>query len=121
MEWIDGSIYEGEWLNGIQHGFGKMTFPSGKIKEGIFEDNVFKGKTDEGSKKKDKHGANNRSQSGSNDGEKEENGEEPSSHGLNFHQEKKDDDINNMTIQTDADGDGFGKYDVVVKTGKAMR
>ena len=83
MEWIDGSIYEGEWLNGIQHGFGKMTFPSGKIKEGIFEDNVFKGKTDEG-KKKDKHGAN-RSQSGSNEGDKEENGEEPSSHGLNFH------------------------------------
>ena len=43
MIWTDGSIYEGEWLNGIQNGFGKMTFPNGKSKEGIFEKNIFKG------------------------------------------------------------------------------
>lgn len=43
MIWTDGSIYEGEWLNGIQNGFGKMIFPNGKSKEGIFEKNIFKG------------------------------------------------------------------------------
>ena len=42
MEWTDGSTYEGEWKNGIQHGWGKMSFPNGKVTEGYFEDNVFK-------------------------------------------------------------------------------
>ena len=43
MEWTDGSTYEGEWRNGIQHGWGIMQFPNGKVKEGYFEDNIFKG------------------------------------------------------------------------------
>lgn len=43
MFWTDGSIYQGEWRNGIQHGFGKMTFPDGTVKEGQFENNIFVG------------------------------------------------------------------------------
>jgi hypothetical protein len=30
MKWTDGSVYEGEWLKGIQHGYGKMTNSDGK-------------------------------------------------------------------------------------------
>ena len=43
MTWTDGSKYEGEWVRGIQHGVGRMTFPDGTVKEGIFENNVFTG------------------------------------------------------------------------------
>jgi hypothetical protein len=43
MTWTDGSCYKGEWLNGIQHGIGAMSFPDGRIKEGIFENNIYKG------------------------------------------------------------------------------
>jgi len=43
MTWTDGSKYEGEWVRGIQHGVGRMMFPDGTVKEGIFENNVFKG------------------------------------------------------------------------------
>lgn len=43
MKWTDGSIYQGEWARGIQHGQGKMMFPGGNVKEGYFELNVFKG------------------------------------------------------------------------------
>ena len=43
MYWTDGSIYKGEWFKGIQHGKGIMTFPDGRIKDGLFENNVFKG------------------------------------------------------------------------------
>ncbi len=43
MYWTDGSIYQGEWARGIQHGLGKMLFPGGSVKEGAFEFNVFKG------------------------------------------------------------------------------
>lgn len=122
MEWIDGSIYEGEWLNGIQHGFGKMTFPNGKIKEGIFKDNVFKGKVegDDDKKKKERGDRGNSKSLGS---DEKEDGLEESNQGLNFHQERKDEDQNNITIVTDADGegDGFSKYDVEMKTGKAQR
>jgi len=25
MKWTDGSVYEGEWLKGIQHGYGKTS------------------------------------------------------------------------------------------------
>ena len=45
MFWTDGSIYQGEWKSGIQHGFGKMTFPDGTVKEGKFENNIFLGST----------------------------------------------------------------------------
>jgi hypothetical protein len=43
MRWTDGSTYEGDWVRGIQHGKGKMTFPDGTIKQGIFDNVVFKG------------------------------------------------------------------------------
>lgn len=42
MLWTDGSMYEGEWIRGIQHGIGRMVFPDGTAKEGYFENNVFK-------------------------------------------------------------------------------
>lgn len=45
MYWTDGSIYKGEWKKGIQNGRGVMTFPDGRIKDGYFENNIFKGKT----------------------------------------------------------------------------
>ncbi len=43
MKWTDGSVYSGEWIKGIQHGYGKMAFPNGTVKEGYFEMNVYKG------------------------------------------------------------------------------
>jgi len=43
MIWTDGSTYIGEWKNGIQHGQGKMVFCNGTVKEGKFENNIFKG------------------------------------------------------------------------------
>jgi len=42
MLWTDGSMYEGEWCKGIQHGLGRMIFPDSSVKEGYFENNVFK-------------------------------------------------------------------------------
>ena len=42
MLWTDGSAYQGEWARGIQHGYGKMVFPDGSVKEGYFDNNVFK-------------------------------------------------------------------------------
>ena len=42
MLWTDGSMYEGEWIRGIQHGIGRMVFPDGNAKEGYFENNIFK-------------------------------------------------------------------------------
>jgi|APSaa5957512535_1039671.scaffolds.fasta_scaffold283317_1 hypothetical protein len=42
MIWTDGSIYYGDWKGGIQHGMGRMVFPDGSTKEGLFENNVFK-------------------------------------------------------------------------------
>lgn len=46
MFWTDGSIYQGEWKQGIQHGFGKMVFPDGSVKEGHFENNIYVGVQD---------------------------------------------------------------------------
>ena len=43
MFWTDGSIYWGMWYKGIQHGKGRMEFTDGTVKEGIFENNIFKG------------------------------------------------------------------------------
>ena len=42
MFWTDGSSYKGEWTKGIQHGLGRMEFPDGRIKEGYFENNIYK-------------------------------------------------------------------------------
>ena len=43
MYWKDGSVYKGEWVHGIQNGVGRMEFPDGRVKEGLFENNTFKG------------------------------------------------------------------------------
>lgn len=43
MTWTDGSSYIGNWVKGIQHGRGKMMFPNGTVKDGYFENNIFKG------------------------------------------------------------------------------
>ena len=48
MLWTDGSMYEGEWISGIQHGLGRMVFPNGVSKEGYFENNVYKCATQPG-------------------------------------------------------------------------
>jgi hypothetical protein len=44
MIWIDGSIYKGQWVGGIQQGLGIMIFNvEGAVKKraGFFENNVF--------------------------------------------------------------------------------
>jgi hypothetical protein len=43
MRWTDGSYYTGEWIRGIQHGYGKIVFPDGTEKEGYFENNIYIG------------------------------------------------------------------------------
>ena len=43
MEWNDGSFYEGEWHQGLQHGRGRLCLPDGRIKEGMFRNNKFQG------------------------------------------------------------------------------
>ena len=50
MVWTDGSKYMGQWKNGIQNGYGKMIFPSGVVKEGYFDNNIFKGPKNVGDK-----------------------------------------------------------------------
>jgi hypothetical protein len=52
MRWTDGSNYEGDWVRGIQHGKGKMSFPDGSIKQGDFENNIFKDDNSSVDKKK---------------------------------------------------------------------
>ena len=42
MNWIDGSVYKGDWDSGIQHGLGLMKFADGTKKAGFFEENIFK-------------------------------------------------------------------------------
>jgi len=32
--------YEGEWKDGLRHGFGKNTFPNGTVKEGLWENDI---------------------------------------------------------------------------------
>jgi hypothetical protein len=41
MYWTDGSFYKGEWIEGIQHGKGKITFADGLEKEGQFMNNMY--------------------------------------------------------------------------------
>jgi hypothetical protein len=38
-------VYEGEWQYGFKHGYGKMTYPSGKIEEGYWEKGLFVGQS----------------------------------------------------------------------------
>jgi len=47
MLWTDGSIYLGEWYKGIQHGYGIMVFPDGTRKEGMFDNNIYVGPSDD--------------------------------------------------------------------------
>lgn len=48
MTWVDGSFYTGQWELGVQHGYGRVVFPDGTIKEGYFENNIFRGATPPG-------------------------------------------------------------------------
>lgn len=41
MKWVNGTVYEGNWVNGVQQGEGKLTMPDGNVKEGNFQNNVF--------------------------------------------------------------------------------
>lgn len=45
MQWIDGSCYKGLWADGIQSGFGIMSFASTsnkpKTRMGWFQNNIF--------------------------------------------------------------------------------
>ena len=34
MVWLDGSIYQGEWLNNEHHGRGRIMHPDGDIYDG---------------------------------------------------------------------------------------
>lgn len=43
MSWTDGSVYDGDWVRGIQHGWGVMIMPNGDQIEGVFENNIYKG------------------------------------------------------------------------------
>lgn len=45
MKWVDGSSYVGQWMRGIQHGYGKMNFADGQVKEGYFDNNIYIGPT----------------------------------------------------------------------------
>ena len=44
MYWHDGSIYKGDWYQGIQHGVGSITLKDGKVKKGQFENGQYIGK-----------------------------------------------------------------------------
>jgi hypothetical protein len=39
------SMYVGEWRFGLKHGYGKMTYPSGKVEEGYWENGQFVGRS----------------------------------------------------------------------------
>jgi hypothetical protein len=41
MYWIDGSVYKGDWEQGMQHGFGEITLTDGRVQKGKFENNQF--------------------------------------------------------------------------------
>jgi len=43
MKWADGRVYEGEYTDDNRAGKEKMTYPDGKIEEGIWKDNKFVG------------------------------------------------------------------------------
>ena len=45
MYWADGTIYKGDWIKNSRQGYGLMTFPDGRLKEGQFDTNVFQGQT----------------------------------------------------------------------------
>ena len=40
MTWNEGTVYLGNWSHDIQNGYGKLIYPDGSVKEGIYENNV---------------------------------------------------------------------------------
>ena len=44
MYWADGTVYKGQWEQGVHHGPGVLHLPNGEVKEGLFENNVYIGK-----------------------------------------------------------------------------
>jgi len=43
LTYVYGGVYEGDWVNGEQTGMGKMTYPNGEVDEGRFQDSEFVG------------------------------------------------------------------------------
>jgi hypothetical protein len=41
LSFNDGSVYEGETVNGKPHGKGKMTYADGRVEEGKWKDGKF--------------------------------------------------------------------------------
>ena len=41
MYWKDGSVYKGDWEQGMQHGFGEITLTDGRVQKGKFDNNQF--------------------------------------------------------------------------------
>ncbi len=37
MEFPDASIYQGNWTNGVMNGKGKMSYPDGRVFDGVFD------------------------------------------------------------------------------------
>jgi len=44
MTWLDGETYEGDYVNGKRQGKGKYTYANGKVEEGRYENGEFIGK-----------------------------------------------------------------------------
>ena len=44
QEYLDGSVYEGDWRKGICHGLGSLTFPNGLNYKGSFHEGKINGK-----------------------------------------------------------------------------
>lgn len=40
---MDGTVYKGEWRQGMQHGEGRLWLPDGSLKQGHFENNIYMG------------------------------------------------------------------------------
>lgn len=40
MNWADGTVYEGQWVKGVQSGKGRLRLPNGSLKVGIFKENI---------------------------------------------------------------------------------
>ena len=43
MTWLDGGVYEGNWKNGTQNGYGKMTWSDGNVYEGNWKNGTQNG------------------------------------------------------------------------------
>jgi len=43
LMYVYGGVYEGDWVDGEQTGMGKMTYPNGEVDEGRFQDSEFVG------------------------------------------------------------------------------